>query len=65
LCPITFKKGDKQIWVCKEYTVCADLLKEGYMNHRQYPTLKEALEKESDCIILPPNFVEQCEKFLH
>lgn len=44
---LTFKKGNKYIWVIKEGWQCADLLNGHFCNHRKYTELKNALDEKS------------------
>ena len=43
----TFANGQKQLWHCSKGWACAEIIIGHYRNHRYYPSLEEALDKES------------------
>lgn len=43
----SFVKGEAHVWLIREGWRVADLVDGYYKNHRTYPTLKEALDKEA------------------
>lgn len=51
--PLVFCKGDKHVWAHSQGATCAELTGDGvgvairYRNHRYYPTLADAIGKES------------------
>jgi hypothetical protein len=44
--PMTFTKGAVNVWQCREFWQCADLIDGHYRNHRPYPKVTTAFEKE-------------------